>query len=118
MNLNHDDADGSRHVALRTPEDAFKVLKLGLLEMSGGRLPEKTHERVALLFATISSLTLKTAMYIDAQHPNAPDELKARSADHAIKLLLAAATTMALELFDYDFDEAMSSEYSPPFSAN
>lgn len=101
-------AGGHHTHTLRTPDDAMHILRDQCLELCDGDMPKHKAQRVALVVSAMAALTLKTTTFLKQQHPHAPAEQLARSGQHAIALLSAAATFVLLDLFDFDFDQFMA----------
>ncbi|NDE15115.1 hypothetical protein EBZ80_09320 [bacterium] len=128
MDFNWDSAvptGRQRGTPLKTPEDALRILRLQILEMCDGKMPEGKAKRTAIVVSAIGALTLKTATLLRQQHPNAPVEQLAASGQHAMALLTTAATVVILDLFDFDFDKFVAEQVGDapqwkqsPFSDN
>ena len=118
MDFGHElDDDEPESVTLRTPEDAANILQRTMLSMCKGKMPKEKHSRMALLMAALTKSATQSLVFMEQQHPDAPAELKAKSALHAMQMLCASATVGALELFDYDFSVIEDRPY-PNFSSN
>lgn len=104
----------SSATTLRTPADAMKILRGQCLEMCDGQMPEEKHKRVALVLSAVAALTVKTMIGIRSQHPSASPEDMTNGANHAMQLLLAAATFTVLDLYDTDFESLFGEMIKEP----
>jgi hypothetical protein len=94
---------------LRTPDDAMRILRRQCLELCNGNMPAEQHARAALVLTAISVLTVKTMTFVKLQHPGASPEQQAEAAEFAMRMLVAAALFVTLDLFGANMDEVLQS---------
>jgi hypothetical protein len=112
------DGDAAPGIHLRSPEDAIRIVRQCATMMCGGDVPEETSRRMALLFASVSKLTVTTLQAVTKLREDMPDadidEINAH-ANHAMSMLIAGAVHWAMALYP---DQEKDSWYDEMFSSN